>query len=342
MAKARKRGCVFAQSPKRGLILRKAFQTGQSRSLSLPKAQSLAAGAGGVLYCGAPGGYLAFDESATGALRILRRQGRTNASGRGESIMSEIIISTPRAAVRQIRLNRPARRNALGFAIRAEIAAAITEAAADPDVRIIVLTGDAVAFAAGGDLSELADAQPLDATFAKLSVTKRALEACRKPVIAAVNGFALGGGCELALMCDMVVAGSGAQFGLPEVKVGVIPGAGGTQRFLQAAGKAKALRYMLTGDLFTATEAAEMGLVSEVVADDQVLNHALDLAEKIARQPPLAVTALKEAVRLGANAPLETAVMIENHLFQLLFSTADQKEGMQAFLEKRRAQFTGR
>jgi len=256
--------------------------------------------------------------------------------------MSEIIISTPRAAVRQIRLNRPARRNALGFAIRAEIAAAITEAAADPDVRIIVLTGDAVAFAAGGDLSELADAQPLDATFAKLSVTKRALEACRKPVIAAVNGFALGGGCELALMCDMVVAGSGAQFGLPEVKVGVIPGAGGTQRFLQAAGKAKALRYMLTGDLFTATEAAEMGLVSEVVADDQVLNHALDLAEKIARQPPLAVTALKEAVRLGANAPLETAVMIENHLFQLLFSTADQKEGMQAFLEKRRAQFTGR
>lgn len=256
--------------------------------------------------------------------------------------MSEIIVSTPRNAVRLIQLNRPERRNALGFSIRAEIADAILEANADPEVRAIVLTGDKVAFAAGGDLSELENSMPLDDTFTKLSVTKRALEACRKPVIAAVNGFALGGGCELSLMCDIVVAGEGAQFGLPEVKVGVIPGAGGTQRFLRAAGKAKAMRYMLTGDMISAAEAEQLGLISQVFADEETVNEALNLAEKIARQAPLAVAAVKDALRLGANAPLDTAVMIENHLFQLLFSTADQKEGMRAFLEKRRPQFQGR
>lgn len=256
--------------------------------------------------------------------------------------MSEIIVSTPRDNVRLIQLNRPERRNALGFAIRVELAETIAQANADAQIRVIVITGDDKAFAAGGDLSELAQSMPLDDTFAKLSVTKRALEAGRKPVIAAVSGFALGGGCELALMCDMVIAGESAQFGLPEVKVGVIPGAGGTQRFLQAAGKAKALRYMLTGDLMSAAQAEQLGLVSEVVADAAVLDHALDLGVKIARQAPLAVSAVKEAVRLGANAPLDTAVMIENHLFQLLFSTADQKEGMRAFLEKRRPKFQGR
>jgi len=255
---------------------------------------------------------------------------------------SEILVSTPRDGVRLVQLNRPARRNALSTALRAEIARAILAANDDPAVRCVVLTGDDKAFAAGADLSELADAAPLQGIFGKLAVTRKALEACTKPVIAAVRGYALGGGCELALMCDIVIAGRGARFGLPETRVGIIPGAGGTQRFLQAAGKARALRWMLTGEMFDATAAEAMGLISEVVEDGVVLDRALDMAAAIARQAPLSVAAIKEAVRLGANAPLDTAVALENKLFQMLFATADQKEGMAAFLEKRAPVFTGR
>lgn len=256
--------------------------------------------------------------------------------------MSELIVSRPREGVLLVQLNRPARRNALGFSIRSEIAEAVAQAAADDAVRAIVLTGDEKAFAAGGDLSELAGAEPLTDCFDRLAVVRKALDACRKPVIAAVRGFALGGGCELALTCDIIIAGQGARFGLPEPKVGIIPGAGGTQRFLRAAGKAKALRWMLTGDLFDAATAESMGLVSEVVPDTEVLDRALDMAASIAALAPLAIAAIKDTVRLGANVPLDAAVMMENHIFQLLFSTADQKEGMRAFLEKRAPVFLGR
>lgn len=256
--------------------------------------------------------------------------------------MSELLVSTPRDRVRLVQLNRPARRNALSTALRAEIAEAINEGQADPHTHCIVLTGDDKAFAAGADLAELANASPLQDIFGRLAVTRKALEACTKPVIAAVRGYALGGGCELALMCDIVIAGKGARFGLPEAHVGIMPGAGGTQRFLQAAGKAKALRWMLTGELFDAATADAMGLVSDVVDDEAVLDYALDMAASISRQAPLSVAAIKEAVRLGANAPLDTAVALENKLFQTLFATADQKEGMAAFLDKRAPTFTGR
>jgi len=256
--------------------------------------------------------------------------------------MSMVIIERPSARVGVIRLNRPERRNALSTALRAEIAAAIAQLDAAPEIRCIVLTGDDKAFAAGADLAELAQAAPLQDVFAKLAVVKQAIEAATTPIIAAVRGMALGGGCELAMMCDIVVAGDSAKFGQPEIKVGIMPGAGGTQRLLRAAGKAKALRYLLTGDIFGAAQAEAMGIVSEVVPDADVMSHAVALAETIAAQPALAVQAIREAVRQGGNTPLDTALVLENRLFQMLFSTEDQKEGMAAFLEKRPANFKGR
>jgi enoyl-CoA hydratase len=256
--------------------------------------------------------------------------------------MSMVIIERPSARVGVIRLNRPERRNALSTALRAEIAAAIAQLDAAPEIRCIVLTGDDKAFAAGADLAELAQAAPLQDVFAKLAGVKQAIEAATTPIIAAVRGMALGGGCELAMMCDIVVAGDSAKFGQPEIKVGIMPGAGGTQRLLRAAGKAKALRYLLTGDIFGAAQAEAMGIVSEVVPDADVMSHAVALAETIAAQPALAVQAIREAVRQGANTPLDTALVLENRLFQMLFSTEDQKEGMAAFLEKRPANFKGR
>ncbi len=256
--------------------------------------------------------------------------------------MSMVIIERPSARVGVIRLNRPERRNALSTALRAEIAAAIAQLDAAPEIRCIVLTGDDKAFAAGADLAELAQAAPLQDVFAKLAVAKQAIEVATTPIIAAVRGMALGGGCELAMMCDIVVAGDSAKFGQPEIKVGIMPGAGGTQRLLRAAGKAKALRYLLTGDIFGAEQAEAMGIVSEVVPDADVMSHAVALAETIAAQPALAVQAIREAVRQGANTPLDTALVLENRLFQMLFSTEDQKEGMAAFLEKRPANFKGR
>jgi enoyl-CoA hydratase/carnithine racemase len=168
------------------------------------------------------------------------------------------------------------------------------------------------------------------------------MEACRKPILAAVNGFALGGGCELALHCDIIIAGEGAKFGLPEVKVGIMPGAGGTQRLLRAAGKFKAMRYALTGDFIPAPEALAMGIASEVVPDEAVLAHTLKIASKIAALAPLSVDAIKEALLLGQDAPLDAALVLERKAFQLLFASEDRAEGISAFLEKRKPIFKGR
>lgn len=253
--------------------------------------------------------------------------------------MSEVEIEKLDGRVAVLRLNRPARRNALSLSLRREIADAIIALDSDSEVRVIVVAGTEAAFAAGADIAELVDMSPLDPRFCDLAVVRRALDACGKPVIAAVRGYALGGGCELAMMCDLVVAGESATFGQPEVRVGIMPGAGGTQRLLRAAGKARALRWLLTGDLFDARKAEAMGIVSEVVPDDEVLDHAVDLARRIARQAPNAVQAIRDAVSAGANAPLDTALRIENQLFQMLFATADQVEGMTAFLEKRAPRF---
>lgn len=255
--------------------------------------------------------------------------------------MSLALIERTGDGVAIIRLNCPERRNALSSALRADIAQAVAELDADAEVRCIILTGDEKAFAAGADLSEIAEARPMAEVFDRMPVAKRALEASRTPVIAVVRGLALGGGCELAMMCDIVIAGDTAKFGQPEIRFGIMPGAGGTQKILRSAGKAKAMRYLLTGDLFPADVAMDLGVVSEVVPDAQVMEVATTMARKIAAQPTKAVQAIKDAVREGANAPLDTALMIENRLFQMLFSTDDQKEGMRAFLEKREPTFKG-
>lgn len=256
--------------------------------------------------------------------------------------MTMVLTERPAEGVALLRLNRPERRNALGIELRRQLADAITAFTADESIKCIVVTGDEKAFAAGADLSEIADAAPGDAIFTQLGTTRRALAECRIPVIAAVRGLALGGGCELAMMCDIVVAGEGARFGQPEVRFGIMPGAGGTQRLLQAAGKAKALRWLLTGDLFDAATAETLGIVSEIVPDAEVVSHSIALAEAIAKLPGRAVVAIKDAVRLGENAPIDTALAFEHRLFQLLFSTEDQKEGMRAFLEKRAPVFKHR
>ncbi|MEO3480227.1 enoyl-CoA hydratase-related protein [Phaeobacter sp. CAU 1743] len=255
--------------------------------------------------------------------------------------MSLVLIERPGDRVGVIRLNRPERRNALSTEFRAEIAKAVTELDADPGIRCIVMTGDEKAFAAGADLAELAEVRPMQEVFDRLGAVKRALEASNTPVIAAVRGMALGGGCEMAMMCDIIIAGDTAKFGQPEIKVGIMPGAGGTQKILRTAGKAKALRYLLTGDLFPADVALDLGIVSEVVPDAEVMDTSLAMAKRIAAQPAKAVQAIRDAVREGANTPLDTALMLENRLFQMLFSTDDQKEGMRAFLEKRAPEFKG-
>jgi enoyl-CoA hydratase/carnithine racemase len=256
--------------------------------------------------------------------------------------MSEVLEEHPSEGVALLRINRPEVLNALSMSVRAALAASLTRLDADPAVRAIVITGDDRAFAAGADLVELKQRSVLDKAFRDSRVAWEAMEACRKPILAAVNGFALGGGCELALHCDIIIAGEGAKFGLPEVKVGIMPGAGGTQRLLRAAGKFKAMRYALTGDFIPAPEAFAMGIASEVVPDEAVLAHTLKIASKIAALAPLSVDAIKEALLLGQDAPLDAALVLERKAFQLLFASEDRAEGISAFLEKRKPIFKGR
>jgi len=256
--------------------------------------------------------------------------------------MAEILRDTPAEGVALLRINRPEVLNALNMSVRAAMAEEVRAIDADPGVQVIIIAGDDKAFAAGADLAELRRRSVHDTQFEASRVSWLALEACRKPIIAAVNGFALGGGCELAFHCDIIIAGEGAKFGLPEVKVGIMPGAGGTQRFLRAAGHFKAARYLLTGDFIPAAVASEIGIVSEVVPDAEVMPHALRIASKIAALPPLAVQSIKEVLRLGADVSLDTALTLERKAFQLLFATEDRDEGISAFLEKRKPTFKGR
>ncbi len=255
--------------------------------------------------------------------------------------MNEVIVERPSAHVAVIRLNRPDARNALNQAVRSGLAEQFAALGADADVRAIVLTGGERIFAAGADLRDLADRSAIDILLRQSHRLWQAIAACPKPVIAAVNGLAWGGGCELAMHADLIVAGEGASFCQPEVKVGVMPGAGGTQRLTRAVGKFKAMKLALTGLPVSAREADAMGLVSEVVPDGEVQARALELATLIASRPPLAVTQIKEVLIAGEDASLETGLMLERKAFQLLFASRDQKEGMHAFLEKREPQFVG-
>jgi len=239
-------------------------------------------------------------------------------------------------------MNRPEALNALNTASRVELVDHFLALGEDDNVRCIVITGDDKAFVAGADLKEMADKGTVDMTLSKVRKLWRVIAGCPKPVIAAVNGFALGGGCELAMHADIIIAGENAKFGQPEVRVGIMAGGGGTQRLTRAVGKFKAMKMLLTGEPVSATEAFEMGLASEVVADDQVLDRALEMADTIAALPPLAIRQTKEVVLAGADCPLDAALTLERKAFDILFDTVDQKEGMRAFIEKRNPEFKGK
>jgi enoyl-CoA hydratase len=241
-----------------------------------------------------------------------------------------------------VRLNRPQQLNALNGALMDALCEALEELDRDEAVRAIVVTGSERAFAAGADIGEMAGASPID-----MLVTNRIgqwdrIRRITKPVLAAVNGWALGGGCELAMTLDLIVAGEGARFGQPEINIGVIPGAGGTQRLTRAVGKSKAMRMVLTGEPITASEAERAGLVALVTQDELVVEDALALAATIAQKSPIALRLAKEAVNAAYEMSLTEALAHERRLFYLLFASEDQKEGMAAFLEKRAPDFTGR
>jgi enoyl-CoA hydratase/carnithine racemase len=241
-----------------------------------------------------------------------------------------------------LRYRRPQTLNALDVAIRREIAENLLTLSEDDTVKVVVLAGTEKAFAAGADIAEMSKVDAVEMHAWNTPKVWKVISGFQKPLIAAVSGFALGGGCELAMHCDIIIAGKSARFGQPEVKVGIMPGAGGTQRLARAVGKFRANLYLMTGRIFDAATALNMGLVSEVVADDDVETAALAIAQEIAALPPLSLKFIKEAVLLADNAPLDAALEFERRACQFLFSTDDKKEGMQAFLEKRRPSFKGR
>jgi len=247
-----------------------------------------------------------------------------------------------REGIAVLAIERPERRNALNLEVKGRIADEVEALAEDDSVQVIVLTGSGGYFVAGTDLAEMVDMTPDDHTRLKTERVFNALRQCPKPVIAAVEGYALGGGCELALCCDLIVAGASARLGQPEIRVGIMPGAGGTQKLLRIIGPYRAMKLILTGEPVAAPEALRMGLVSEVVPDGSALERALALAQTILSMPPLAVRAVKEVIKAGQNLPLDGALALERKAFQLLFDTEDQKEGMRAFLEKRKPAFRGR
>ncbi|WP_334134008.1 enoyl-CoA hydratase [Tepidimonas sp.] len=255
----------------------------------------------------------------------------------------ETLLVRTEGPVGIITLNRPKQLNALNDQLMDELSAALAAFDADGDIGCIVLTGNDKAFAAGADIAAMARYTFSD-VFGSEYITRNweALRRVRKPVIAAVAGYALGGGCEVAMMCDIVIAADNAKFGQPEVKIGVIPGAGGTQRLPRAIGKAKAMDLVLTGRMMDAAEAERCGLVSRVVPLDKLMEEALAVATAIAAQPRLAVLAAKEAVNRAFEGPLADGLMYERRLFHAMFATDDQKEGMAAFLDKRPPQFRHR
>jgi enoyl-CoA hydratase len=240
-------------------------------------------------------------------------------------------------------LDRPEVLNALNFALIEALTEALELLDGEPACRAIVITGAGDrAFAAGADIKELAVQTPTSLTVDDHFHRWERIKRIRKPIVAAVRGFALGGGCELAMTCDLIVAGEDAQFGQPEIKLGVMPGAGGTQRLTRAIGKAKAMELVLTGRNLGAREAEAHGLVSSVVPSESTVPAALDLAGRIAAMPPVAVLAAKAAVNRAEELPLEAGLEFERRSFYLLFDTEDQKEGMAAFGEKRQPSWRGR
>ena len=255
---------------------------------------------------------------------------------------ANLIVET-RDHVGLVKLNRPEALNALNQDLLSELGEALDKFDADDRVRCIVLTGSAKAFAAGADIKEMSEKTAPEMFkldfFARGS---RDVERIRTPIVAAVAGYALGGGCELAMMCDFILAADTAKFGQPEINLGVIPGMGGTQRLTRAVGKAKAMEMCLSGRFMTAEEAERAGLVSRIIPADKLMDEAMAVAAKIAEKSPIATMAAKEAVNRAYETTLAEGVMFERRLFHGLFASEDQKEGMAAFIEKRAPQFRGK
>jgi len=258
-------------------------------------------------------------------------------------MLFETLIVETRGAVGLITLNRPKALNALNAQLIAELAQALDGFEADPEIGALVLTGSEKAFAAGADLKEMASKSFMDCYLEDFITNGwERITRCRKPIIAAVAGFALGGGCEVAMMCDFIIAAENAKFGQPEIKLGVIPGAGGTQRLPRAVSKAKAMDLVLTARMMDAAEAERAGLVSRVVAPERLLDEALEAATVIAGMSLPSVIMAKECVNRAYESTLQEGILFERRVFHSCFATEDQKEGMVAFVEKRKPDFKNR
>ena len=256
--------------------------------------------------------------------------------------MPLVLLERPAEYVALLRLNRPEARNALSPALRVELRDHILTLDRDPATRAIVVTGDARAFAAGADIKAMAEIGPAEMVAFGDEENWAALRHCRKPIVAAVDGYALGGGCELAMHCDIIIAGEKAVFGQPEVRLGIMPGAGGTQRLARAVGRYRAMLMLLAAETMTAQEAFQAGLVSRVVPGTGAVAEAVSIAAGIATMPPLAVAEIKRVTHAGMDAPLDTALLLERRAAYLLFATDDKREAMHAFLEKRPGVYAGR
>ncbi|HMG93558.1 MAG TPA: enoyl-CoA hydratase-related protein [Chryseolinea sp.] len=241
-----------------------------------------------------------------------------------------------------VQLNRPKELNALNRQLMEELRDALQLLDKNDKVRVVIITGNEQAFAAGADIKQMADKTSTEMLLIDQFSTWDQIRKTKKPLIAAVSGFALGGGCELAMTCDMVVASESAKFGQPEIKIGTMPGAGGSQRLTYALGKAKAMELILTGRFLSADEAHSRGLVNKVVPVEMYLHEALSLANEIAQMSPVAVQLAKEAINRSFETHLEEGLQVERKNFYLTFGTEDQKEGMKAFIEKRKPEYKGR
>jgi enoyl-CoA hydratase/carnithine racemase len=256
--------------------------------------------------------------------------------------VAELVKTSVDRRVALCRLDRPESRNALSAEVMDELASAIDHFDSDPEVRCIVIAGTDEVFASGADIGALVEREFHEAVFHPAAAFWRRLAECRTPLVAAVSGWALGGGCELALICDLIVASETAEFGQPEVTLGIIPGGGGTQRLARAVGKQRAMDLVLTGRRFDAREAERMGLVNQVAKKREWLDAALELAYRVASRPPIAVRLAKAAVLAAEETAMSAGLEKERRLYELSMATEDRVEGMRAFLEKRRPEFRGR
>lgn len=256
----------------------------------------------------------------------------------------ELIIVTEQhqPGIALIQLNRPKELNALNPQLMGEVRDALLQLDKNENVKVIIITGNDQAFAAGADIKQMADKTAIDMHIMDQFSTWDQIRKTKKPIIAAVSGFALGGGCEFVMTCDMVIASETAKFGQPEIKIGTIPGAGGTQRLTKAVGKAKAMELILTGRFLSAQEAHFYGLVNKVVSVEMYMHEAVELAKEIAQMPAIAVQLAKEAINRSFETQLDEGLMFERKNFYLTFASEDQKEGMRAFIEKRKPVYKGK